>query len=345
MFLISNSIVYAAISIAICNCILPHQPHYVSRNGSDHWECGAQTDPCGTLFMASKLIHDWSAYSMRFGIYLVDGQNETLIDHYHTFPSTTTLNTTTYDPCLPIPFPTWRIITITFNADIIANLLDWYPLDICQNHSLSYRNEYMFEGGMRLFINNLIINDYQITDANDTYSIIRSIDYYDAAIVCDNCTFRNVTSSTIYELPLIHSRSSIRLYNNRFSEIQADGTIIFADDLVYHLVMTYYQPIRNITLHQTLFQDINSKSILTLKSADSTRRQPNTAQLDIASCAFFNIDTMTSIVTDNAHSCNSMIKDTKIDVASGLIYHSQHVVSSTIQISNIHHFKSIKYIY
>eukprot|EP01083_Nonionella_stella_P074841 203121_1 len=320
-----------AVSIAIGNAVdhvdITHI--FVSRSGKDHPSCGTQADSCGTLFMASKIIResfDWTAFDWTTrgrGIYVIDGQNETQIDGYHTFS-----NTNTYDPCVPIPFQTSYDVSITFDDNMITNLLDWYPLHICQNHSLSYHNEYMFEGGRSLTINNLIINDYAITDANDTYSIIRSVDYYNASILCNNCTFRNVTS-TIYEFPLIHSISSIRLHNNRFSQIQSDGNNIFAD---HYANMDYAT--RHITIHQTLFQDISSESIVNVKRS-SNDQGDYVPHVYITSCTFVNISTTKAIITDNAISCYLVIKDTKIDVVSGSIYHAKHTLASTIHISNI----------
>ena len=54
------------------------------------------------------------------------------------------------------------------------NFRDWYPLQICDYpyNFVNYKNQYLFDGGIILYINNLNINNYIIND-NTNYPISR----------------------------------------------------------------------------------------------------------------------------------------------------------------------------
>eukprot|EP01084_Bolivina_argentea_P168052 291525_1 len=154
--------------ITLLNVIHSNSIVYVGRNGLDEVSCGvSNTLPCGTLQYASTL---WNIN--RNEIYVIDGQNETQIAD-----NMNKANNYTYHPCLMRPMSITEsniTIYISFDANLITNMKDWYP-QICINHdmntSTNYINKYMFEiTKMNLVINNLNINFQQYY--NTSFGII-----------------------------------------------------------------------------------------------------------------------------------------------------------------------------
>eukprot|EP01083_Nonionella_stella_P066591 175475_1 len=305
---------------------------FVGRNGYDHVSCGTRTNPCGTLFMASKILNETS--TERHDIYVIDGQNETQIE---TYLASQTI--TTYDPCLPIPFESYYHIEITFD-ETIMDLRTWYPLHLCQNHSRDYSNEYMFDGGAALTINNLIINDYVISDWNDSYSFIRDISHTNASVTCNHCVFKNITSSVVGPWPgkhqLIHSMAVVDLYDCLFSDIHTEGEIIFADH-VYFGRADRGDSVRIITFDQTWFHNIyTNRSIVEIQF--SALDSSNPLQIEIIWCDFWNIHAHLDsggIIVDYAAASHVNIRNTHFDVVSGSIYESWHNSISHINVSNV----------
>ena len=183
----------------------------------------------GTMYHASVLINNGSDDT--YQIYIIDGQNQTQIEQYKQQN-----NTKKWNPCIPILFPNDTAISITFediNTDIFR---DWYPFEICDyaNNNQYYRNEYMFDGGNSITINNLSISDYIIT--NDTnYPILRSIIYRKASITVNSGTFTNITSST--KAALFYSSWNIYTSNSSFTNLQVSNVIFHAFPAPQLLVM------------------------------------------------------------------------------------------------------------
>eukprot|EP01084_Bolivina_argentea_P267607 454312_1 len=183
---------------------------FVSRNGTDSDECGNCTNPCGTLFGATT--YNKTLESLIINV--MDGQNEAEILLWNT------INNLTYDPCLPSPFNSIKSVTITFNSTTITQLNQWFPQPICDfgNKNKTYLNAYMFNGRHKLIINNLIVDNYQL---EYRYGLLKSTDWFNTSIQCNNCIFINITSSNTY--PLIHTQSRIYLFNNQVINIYTNG--------------------------------------------------------------------------------------------------------------------------
>eukprot|EP01084_Bolivina_argentea_P085015 153684_1 len=153
---------------------------YVSTHGVDVEDCGSFTKPCGTLYFGSTLLDIWSNIST---IYVVDGQNESIIQSYIDNiknNNNTNDNSTNkyYSPCLPKQklFNSLSkckyqnngkyqceslIITIIFDDIYIQSFRDWYP-HICDDEFLVdsiIENNYITLNGTHL-ISNTIENNY-----------------------------------------------------------------------------------------------------------------------------------------------------------------------------------------
>ena len=216
---------------------------YVSRNGIDSNSCGSMSNPCGTLYQISKLQIPSSMNDV--SIYVMDGQNSAEISsHIHKN------DTGNYHPCLPMPFPSNMNVNLTFDIKNISSMIEWYP-NICISVKENlYQNEYLFDGGKSMIINNLIINDYNITnDGQSQYPIIRSIKYSNATIICNHCLFENIISSI--NNALIWTLSTIKLINAKFVNIKANN-LILADhngniDNAKRFIGIYDTKFKNIT--------------------------------------------------------------------------------------------------
>ena len=147
----------------------------------------------------------------------MNGQNISQIEKYKQLN-----NTNNWNPCIPIKFYGNKSITITFKGSSI----NWYPLKICdyQNNSMYYKNEYLFDGGKSLIINNLNINNYTINN-NTNYPIVRSIEYVGASIVINNGSFINI-SSTINN-SLFWTRLDLHIKSTSFSNIQVSNSVFY----------------------------------------------------------------------------------------------------------------------
>ena len=152
-------------------------------------------------------------------------------------------NTNHFDPCLPITFSSDKTITISFsntNTEICNN---YYP-EICNytSNSLYYTNtKYMFNGGKSIIINNLCINDYVIAE-NRNYPIVESMGFYDASIIINYGSFRNISSSITS--PLFDSNSNIHIRNSSFIDIKIDNAMFYG----------YHGPIQDVATRSFVFE-------------------------------------------------------------------------------------------
>eukprot|EP01083_Nonionella_stella_P046425 124337_1 len=296
---------------------------HVSKKGSDHSSCGDATDPCGTLYKASLEINatDILYYMWTVGAIFVDGQNETDINQYISSD-----NTNNYDPCLPIPFDPTRHIFIMFNSTLIQDTIDWYPYHLCNKKR--YKNDFLFAGGRYMSLSNLVIKNYAITNKNGSYPLIRSGLTPIAEVMCDTCTFQNITSS-ITEKPLIYTAGRIQFSNTQCIDIYAESRFIYAhhgDDLT--------MAPRSIVIKESSFDNVYAVKpfIYFWPSNNDVNYLPS---LEISDSNFNNIHTETQFIDDATKSCAVNIINTNINVASGSFYYSGHISSSTIVIDNV----------
>ena len=120
-----------------------------------------------------------------------------------------------------MPFDDSKTIHIHFNSTNIQSLEAWYP-PICHNPA-NYQNIYLFEGGKSLIINNLIINDYVITNKLN-YPFIKSSNHFNASITCNNCRFTNVTSAI--SAPLIVTAANFRFSDCLFADVTMSNLLL-----------------------------------------------------------------------------------------------------------------------
>ena len=202
-----------------------------------------------TMYHASNLINN-----DHYEIYIIDGQNKSQIKQY-----IQANNTNNWDPCIPKPFNTNSTsITITFDSNNINDLNDWYPMEICYNNSNKYKNEYLFDGAKSLIINNLIVNNFVISSTyNNYYTLIRSIDYFDASIQCRNCKFVNI-SGTVSK-PLLGTMGSVHLFDCQFFNVSVSTNILYGQ----HVLDYSDHAVRKFVLKNTSFSAIKAYSILT----------------------------------------------------------------------------------
>eukprot|EP01084_Bolivina_argentea_P032524 60186_1 len=290
---------------------------FVSRNGMDSNQCGNWTNPCGTLNEASYHIKISTLQNAIINV--IDGQNETDIASWNT------MNDTRLDPCLPLSFPSDKSITITFNSTKITQFNEWFPETICDfaNENKTNINEYMFEGGQKLTINNLIVENYKL---KYRYGLIKSSNWFNASVQCNNCKFVNISS--LNTNPLMLSQSSIQLVNSQFINVYTTGDIIYC---THSLDMD--GAIRHFAIQKTSFVNVSANSFL--DAAGSDNDQYGTTTLDINKCTFESVHTITSIINDRTLKCNISISNTIFDILDGLIYKSNnHMFPSDICITN-----------
>ena len=227
------------------------QTYYLSKNGIDHPLCGSINNPCGSLFQASSNLNNVTNEIIQQippTIYVIDGQNQSEIQRHLIMD-----DTNGYDPCLPLPFINSRDITIEFDSTQITNMNQWLPINICNGSYYLYHNDFLFDGGKSLIINNLIITNYS------NYPFIRSIDYFDASITCNYCIFKNIYTQSSDSL--IDSRSSIYLSNTEFINIQ----VSIAESIIYSHPDDYETSAeRNLMLIDTVFRNIKSYGIVVI---------------------------------------------------------------------------------
>lgn len=130
----------------------------------------------------------------------------------------------------------------------------WYPDICCTLIPDNYKNKYLFEGGKSLTINNLIINNYNITN-DKNYPFIKSSSHYGADVVCNNCKMVNITSSI--QQALIFTDCNLLISTSIISNLYVTGAIILADH--------WYQPdfaARKLEIIWTIFSYIESTDSL-----------------------------------------------------------------------------------
>eukprot|EP01084_Bolivina_argentea_P002505 4628_1 len=289
--------------------------YFVSRNGVDTEKCGTKSNPCGTLYQASLNINNRAYIFDEINlIYVMDGQNESAISRH------LILNDTFgYDPCLPMPFKSSKNIEINFNSSEIYNSDQWLPPNICDYQNNSFKNIYIFDGGKTLTMNNLVINNYS------HYPFIRNINSPHAEILCNHCTFTNISSISY---PLIHTRSNVFLSNTKFININAKQTLIYADHEDYEFVD------RIIVVINTIFNNIKSDGcIVNISRSFSDLDSDNSVFFD--GCNFMGIDIANAAIYDETYQSKVTISNANIDIISGAFYYSEHALMSTINITNV----------
>ena len=155
---------------------------------------------------------EWREYQ----IYIIDGQNITQIKDYQQMN-----NTNKWNPCIPMPFAENKQISIIFADNGYNSFRKWYPLQICDfpNSFVNYRNEYLFDGGEYLIINNLNIQNYIINDTTN-YPIAISKNIWGRFFSIHHGVFSNISSATTD--PLFYSNYATNTFNNSlFSNISA----------------------------------------------------------------------------------------------------------------------------
>eukprot|EP01084_Bolivina_argentea_P153048 266876_1 len=303
---------------------------FVASNGQDGQACGTKSEPCATLWRASYEVNYNSLYInfTEAEIYIIDGQNTLLISWYHDFYETNP-NIFPIHPCLLSPIRMNLDLIVTFD-DVIVDFTDWYP-DVCnQYQNIQYENQYMFHGGKSLTLNNLIIQDYYLSNDTQykTYPFIKNygIDY-NSSIICNNCNFVNIISSM--NIALFDTMSSIQFINTQFINITASANIIY----VWHMP-SYQDPIRRFFFEYTSFINIiTSQNILDIElfATDVADVAP---EISIRYCTFEAIS-VKMIVSDGSAVGDVTISDTIIDILYGSIYYSQHYRPSTINLNNV----------
>eukprot|EP01083_Nonionella_stella_P205245 747594_1 len=294
---------------------------FVSRNGTDGDGCGPFANHCGTLYYASLIIY--YSEDEHCSIHVIDGQNRAEIEGYFATQSTAS------HPCLPYryAFRANKSVTITFDPQYINDFNDWFVRDLCDNPSnVAYSNKYMFYGSKSIEINHLIINDYHSSLSN-FYNFIGTTNFYNASISCNDCVFGNIASPHD-DKPLLYTYSRLHLDNSSFHAIQSDANIIYA-----HHSTSSDRALREIMVTGTSFKDVSAKSSV-LNVSWSANDVNYGMEIRIKGCQFKNISSY-SIIYDDAHTSNVTISDTSVDIKSGSIYLSQHVLQSSIDLYNI----------
>ena len=144
-------------------------------------------------------------------IHIIDGQNISSIQQH-----LSNNDTDNYNPCLPLPFTVNTAITITFNNTNISDFEQWYPMKICEQLQILYRNEYFFDSKTSsITINNLRISDYNLSE-NLIKGLIRVSDD-SSSLTCNQCRFTNISAN---EKSLNTAKFRMIFENSEFINIQ-----------------------------------------------------------------------------------------------------------------------------
>ena len=147
-----------------------------------------------------------------------------------------------------------KSINIIFDHDQNINFREWYPLEICdvENNTINYKNTYLFDGGKSPSIDNLNIDNYDITN-NRNYPIINCHDYDDAKITVNNSSFLNLFSSI--NSPIFYSKSSIHIENSTFINIYIWYLILWKP------LKLYDGAFRHFMFKDVLFDNISAETM------------------------------------------------------------------------------------
>ena len=183
-------------------------------------------------------------------MYIIDGQNTTQIQQYID-------NGQSSDPCIPPSFTTrGGDVTITFDPNFIQSMNNWYPSNVCG--LMTYDNAHIFDAlYQNLTINNLIINDYIITQTNNYLLMRMGIGVI--SITCNNCIFRNISSSKETQFTLFGTLFDI----GRYATDRLEGDIIFINSTFKDITITSNSPfftlkVTNALFHGTKFENISA---------------------------------------------------------------------------------------
>lgn len=191
------------------------------------------------MYYASNLVVSYQEVS----IIVMDGQNTNIITNY---------TNNTHHPCLLNM--TNAHITVTFSSNI-TSFEQWFP-PICASldHS-DYDNEYMFDGAFSWTFNNLIIEDYNVSNG---YPSVRTSSTWGGQhdIECNDCIFRNITDDPSSGLPLFDTSGSFHFHESQFSAlwIKNDAMVLaeWSDD--------GNALSRSFSVENCIFQDIHVSS-------------------------------------------------------------------------------------
>ena len=130
----------------------------------------------------------------------------------------------THNPCLPVPYFSPSFI-ITFNPNIIKEMIDWYPT-ICTKNNITnrtYTNEGFFVTLKNMTLNNLVFNDYTF-DYNYNPGLIA----YNAGgdyMRFTDCIFKNIHTVCVHDKDaLIYTVSnSLEFVNTTFQNISSSS--------------------------------------------------------------------------------------------------------------------------
>eukprot|EP01084_Bolivina_argentea_P146356 256290_1 len=251
--------------------------YFVASNGSDSHHCTNHTNPCGTLYQISVLIQTQQSLNETYKITVINGQNENEIIKHQTLN-----DTNHYNPCFPKPFNSSKKIEISLIN--IGNI--FLSNRVCNNKK--YLNEYMFDGGYAMTLNNI-----KLTNVNTSYySIMRS----HHSIVCNDCEFININIGS--NKPLFYTNSSVYLRNNKWENIHTNTDIIYASNLIKS------DNVYSIT--NSTFTDIYSDQSLLNANNPSNYYD---AILTIQDCIFQNISTQNAIIYDRNYHSNVSISN------------------------------------
>lgn len=200
------------------------------------------------MYYASTLING----SLDVSFIVMDGQNTNIITNY---------TNNTHHPCLPMitSVEHWFIdIAVTFSSNI-TSFEHWFPPNCTSLNHSDYDNEYMFDGALSWTFNNLIIEDYNVSNG---YPLVRTSEFVQSGdrgpdIECNDCNLRNITESASSGNFLFDSSGSFHFYRSQFSEIsiENDAMIIAA-----HPQQEGTAPVRRFSVENCFFADIRASA-------------------------------------------------------------------------------------
>eukprot|EP01084_Bolivina_argentea_P118601 210394_1 len=216
---------------------------YVDSIGIDYDECGAESNPCGTIGFAMTM----SMYHAKYINYatanlFVKGQNEQEIQYWQnnakqkqsiSFIEKFNNNKyyfNKYSPCLNY-ISMNKSYTITFDRNKIKSMSDWFPSkcnENFENKCLFYRMREKTDSDTAQIItfNNLIVSDITISSDSDTIRTFIATGHEDDTgthLILNNCSFYNINKEHYRDIQFNEHffiiASSIQIYNTEFYDI------------------------------------------------------------------------------------------------------------------------------
>ena len=230
-------------------------------------------------------------------------------------------DTSDYDPCLPMPFSAHNesYISITFDESIIT-MDQWLPRNICE-HNQTYCNQFLFYGLSGLILNNLIINNYSITNNHNYPFIYLNPSKTGKILQLNDCIFKEITSSISSE-PLITTGIQTHVKDSKFIDVSAMDTIIVVQDKSEH-----NDPL--LSIQRCTFNRIEAPNIIHLDANIDTQDY-----IQIEDSYFTSINLTAAIIHDDSPQSNTIIVNSYIATVGGEIYTSNHGEKSSIIFNN-----------